>query len=115
MPGEDAGLLVVDAPLPQRLAERGHALEAALERDALGDRALGHPQPLLAVVAEAPEPEQRPGAAGVEHQGDAPEGIVPELALAGLRLEPAIDVSRIGGGLELGRPHRLAAFEVCPA
>src|SRR6266404_4041094 len=50
MPGDDARLLVADPLLAQRPPQQWDPMQAALERDSLRDRALGHSQPLLAVV-----------------------------------------------------------------
>src|SRR5467141_717772 len=81
MPRDHARLLVANPLLAQCPPQQWDPIQAALERDTLRDGALGHSQPLLAVMAEAGETERLPGAAALEHHRYVPEHLIPAAAL----------------------------------
>src|SRR5438132_1454169 len=114
MPRDDARLLVADPLLAQRPPQQRNPIQAALERNALRDGALGHPQPLLAIVAEAGEPERLPGAARLEEHRHVPEHLVPVSAPLYQSLQLRVDAPGIDLPAELLRLERVDRREVGP-
>src|SRR6267143_4789348 len=103
MPCDDARLLVADPLLAQRSPQERDPIQAELERVAAAGGALGHSQPLLAIVAEAGETERLPGAAALEHHRHMPEHLAPAAALLHQSLEFRVDAPWIDLPAELLR------------
>ncbi len=114
MPRDHTSLLVADPLLAQRTPQQRDSIKAALERDALRDRALGHSQPLLAVMAEVSEPERLPGAARLEQHRHVPEHLVPAAAPLHESLELRVDAPGIDLAAELLRLERVDRREASP-
>src|SRR5437764_3212008 len=114
VPRDQPRLLVADPLLAQRLPQRRLPQQDALERDALPDRALAHSQLLLAVMAEAGEAEDLPGAARFEEHRHAREDLVPAVALLHEALELRVDAPRIDLAAELLGLQGLDVGEVLP-
>src|SRR4051812_29973081 len=93
--GDEPGLLVAEPSFGERLPQERVAVEAALQRGALGNGALRHSQLLLAIVSEAGEAELVPALRRPKEQHELPEDLVPAPPLLDVSLELPVEPPRV--------------------